>query len=557
VGTFSPGVPVTLAVRASEGAYVATGNHVYYSGWHTSVLEVRSSQGAYVATGSHVFYLGHHTTVLQVHTGGTCFGYATKIFRESAHVYLTGLPFSRGDGSHFTDSVGIVFGVSVNFIAYERYGRAPFAAYFYQKCRGPVREFYWEFYDNNRSYYSDPVNIYKKSGYYDVSLRIRIGNRYYTEYKREYILVLPGGLIVSRTTKHIRHATKKEHGIGFYEMPTENMPMPEARTGTLLVYDDNDQVHGLVLDFETGLWFDTTTRDGPEGSGLTKSWANKNGSLDITREVHFAEDIGESESDRLKHIASRIPIRPYKETDRNSTGYDENGFLDGMEIDLNFYVDGDPTTATTKIRKIPQGGDLKTDKKVEGHRIKLGIVSNRGSHSILQREQVYSSDKFKFPIDKRISNEMTYQGELSPDLFWLSYVGSDLIDRISGQVIDVASVGQVTGPGGVASVAQEFTGAKTFKASIALSSGYILLWADSTPAITIGGAPVTLTAFDDDAGWTLYYASGITATGALVITHSGMDSICDLRIFSTGPTVDAVQYYFEDIISNAGSIVFP
>lgn len=448
------------------------------------------------------------------------------------------------------------------FAATPRIGRQPLTVQFvfYGDPDDNISEFYWNFGDGNRAYSEEPTNIYHQTGLYDVSLRINTDDGYRTVTIEKFIHVLPGGVVVSRTNKAFRHAITPQQGVGIIEMPTDYFPMPEARTGTMALYDANNQLRGLVLDSNDGMYYDITTRNGPEDSGLSRVWKNKvgtdgEGGYDFDRSLTFGEDIGSFEHFFLRMIETHLYLRPFEESNRSEDGYDSGGFPDGFEIDLEFMVDGNPSPTTT-IKNIPMTGDLKSDKKVEGHRVQLKITANRGDHLLVQRQINYVASNRAASPENRIMSEMDYQEELGAVVMWPSYYNGTLIDRVTSAALSL-DADAVTGPEGGSGSALEFDSAITLPSVVLTGAGALLVWIDGTAAITIGGVAVSLTEHDESGDWKLYYASSLTASGAVVVTPTGTVKMADMRIFNSAVSSNSRTYYFNDVDGNNGNIVMP
>ena len=164
-----------------------------------------------------------------------------------------------------------------------------------------------------------------------------------------------------------------EHGIDFSEF-TGRWPMPETCGGIVRLLDENNQPHVLVLDYSDGHFYDITLRDGPEGSNIINGFMDKlsvdgTGGYDIEPEVRFKSDIGEYEKFVIEHDSSRFYVRPDKETNRDKTGFDSNGYLTGTEFTAEIYVDGEPSAFTSSSENIPRNGEIFYENKVEGSRL--------------------------------------------------------------------------------------------------------------------------------------------------------------------------------------------
>lgn len=100
------------------------------------------------------------------------------------------------------------------------------------------------------------------------------------------------------------------------------------------------------------------------------------------------------------------------------------------------------------------------------------------------------------------------------------------------------------------------TGSMTLPA-VSLSGGSLFLWVNGSITLKIGDTPVSLAPNGTNGRWTLYYATGITATGAIKITGLAGTQLSDLRVFAGTISPEALLYYYNDITENSGAIVSP
>lgn len=553
------GIRGTIKTRLSQGGFIEASAIVYSTLSRLTTYEKTGFfSGGFIEAGTAVFsLLTKHCTYEETRLSGGVFVLLPSVIvfsPRSIHCVLIVLPQFVGDETRH-----ISHGVGVDFIGYPRIGRKPLPVQFEQRCRGAIREFYYTFGDGDHSYYSDPGHLYKKVGIYDVSLRIRIGNRYYTIKKRRYIVVLAGDVIVATTNKALRVAITQEQGIGMYRLPVENMPMPEARVGTLTVIDSTGVARGLILDSATGKWFDITTRN---TNTTSKVWLGKDATNEPERYFMLGEDRSTRQNDKLRFIEGRLGIFPILETNRGAVGFDENGFPSGMELKLDAYIDGNPSTPAATMDNIPfdgsllARGDIKADKRIEGNRIQWKVTVNRGAHIIKQFLRRYIHSGKAAPPDMRISKELDYQEELGAIAMWPMWSGSTLINRRDGAVISIsatAAAGMDGYPGSAIRITAPVTlGSITFAT--------LLFWAKGPIAATSGGTALTLVTLGTHVvsgeTWTLYYVN-TTGSGALVLTPTGSADIFDLRALPVALSANAREYYYTNVANNDGKEVFP
>lgn len=68
--------------------------------------------------------------------------------------------------------------------------------------------------------------------------------------------------------RSIRYGTSVEQGFGFSETSGYGWPIPEVGIGPVSIVDDNGMVRSVVLDANTGHFYDISSRVGPDNSGI-------------------------------------------------------------------------------------------------------------------------------------------------------------------------------------------------------------------------------------------------------------------------------------------------
>ncbi len=330
----------------------------------------------------------------------------------------------------------------------------------------------------------------------------------------------------------------------------------------LSVEDDNGLIRHLLLDDNDGKVYDVALKNGPTNSGIVKYWKDKvdadgeNGT-DIEPYCSFGADSGTFEHYLIKHAISHIFARAADKSYRGATGYDSNGFFTGIEFLLRLFVDSEQVTPERKTKNIPITGDIHVDDEVEGHAIQLELSANMGCHMIIGRKTDYIvSDT---PIGDLVMTEDDYQEELCQPAMWYSPAPL-YIDRADGLELSSTIQDLITATTGVTDGSEEawsFTEALALP-SITLSNGTLMLWHQGLDKIEIGSTEITLTDYDEVVGdWTLSYATGITASGAVTITPTGTGKVFDLRAFNSEISSDAIEYYFDNINDHDGDVVLP
>lgn len=352
-----------------------------------------------------------------------------------------------------------------------------------------------------------------------------------------------------------------EQGIGFSEN-TGSWPMPEARTGVIKITDANDYQHVLVLDYTDGKFYDISMREGPVNSGLVEYFKDKvdvdgTGGTDIEPEVTFKEDTGEYEKYVTEHLGSRFYVRPGKESNRDGSGYDSNGYMSGVEFSSYIYVDGEPTTETAYAEDIDKTGEIVYDRKAEGRRLQTKFVSNKSDFQLVARQQTYITKDINYDHEYRVTTEGDHQENLASPLLWVSRGENPTYDIVGGEQIS-GTVSYITGPDSRSNSAFSISSGITLPSISSASAKTMFMWVSGSGSglatAAIGGSGVTFSNYSSDGNWYLNYATGITSSGTTIITPSGTVGIYDIRIMS-GDKSDDLSYYFGDITDNGADNV--
>lgn len=305
---------------------------------------------------------------------------------------------------------------------------------------------------------------------------------------------------------------------------------------------------------------DIFTLDGTDGSDYT-AWTSGGkafkAGIEISPAIELGEDVAQSESMLLRRQKLYLFTRPEDETRRSDNGFDSNGYPSGITFKDEVFVDGEQSTATATADEIAiPKHQITYDKHVEGNRIWDRLTASKGAHSIIETHAKYVSTDIPDGPDNMITTEQGYQAELAEPQHWFGMSNGSPIDRATGGSLSITGTA-VTGPDGNTESALQITAAVTLDTA-SLSAGTLLVWYTGTIAVTIGGSSVSLTAVGTSGSWTMAYATGITKTGALVITPTGTAKIFDVRTFDGSTISSGCRTYIKnDIVNNNGKIVLP
>jgi len=367
--------------------------------------------------------------------------------------------------------------------------------------------------------------------------------------------------IVSNTTRCFQLALNDSQGVGFSENTGDDFVFPSAGAPPIMIWDENNIAHLLVLDNNDGNFYDMMTRDGPTDTGYEKVWTDKadengeNGTA-IIPSVKFGEDIGNYEHYWLRAAVIRLFVHAVNDAVKGATGFSDEGIPDDLEITLRAYIDG-KLSIERSVADIPITGDIHFDDMVEGHRIALEFVANMGQHTICGRYAKYIlTDKM---IGSGVMSEDDYQEQFATPSMWFS---RDLLyfDRATGLELDSteqAKITSTTGVDGRTGSSWSFTEALNLP-SRTLSSASIILWHQGLSSFTVNGVPMVFTDYNTSGLWTLSYLTGLTTTGAIVINPTGTCKIFDLRIIDSQTlSAEAIAYYYDNIVNHSGDVVLP
>lgn len=353
-----------------------------------------------------------------------------------------------------------------------------------------------------------------------------------------------------------RFAIREEQGvIGGVRITGDDWIEPANNVSGYEVIDNGNRAMQVIFDNLTARYYWISTYDGPTGSNLTKTFVDKDDTTgtgtEISWSINFGADIGALLKYDIRHEVSNLTIDPYDPTNADGTGYDEEGFRDGLEIDLYAYCKSNAwANEFSSAKNINKDGDISFDETPQDKAIQIKVSGNRSECIISELANYYTIFEQASIPSKRQMTEGDYQETLSNVVLWLSRNANLYKNLATGSSISGTPVG-ITGVDGKSNSGFQISAALT-TISVSLTAGSILFWADGTVAVAIGGASVSLSTVDTLNGWTLYYATSIVASGSLVLTPSGTRKIEDLRVYNEEIDSDTRTYLYNDMDRNNG-----
>lgn len=354
-----------------------------------------------------------------------------------------------------------------------------------------------------------------------------------------------------------RFAIREEQGtIGGVKYSGAAWLQPTNGISGCEITDDGNRALQVVLDNPTGKFYWSPTYNGPSGSGLVETAMDKDvtgagAGTEVAWSITLGADTANVMDNDIRHEVSRLTIDPDDPLKAGTSGYDDEGFRDGLEIGFEAYRRADQWASVySTADNIIKDGDISYDETPEDKALYHKISGNRGGCVISEIANYYTiMDRAAVP-NKQAMTENDYQETLSAPVLWLSRNSNLYKNLATGAVIAGVPTG-VTGVDNKANSAFQISAALSL-GNIALAAGSLLFWADGVVAVTIGGVAVLLSSGGAIGGWTLRYATGITRTGDMILTPSGTRMIEDLRVYNSNIDSDTLMYLYNDMVRNNG-----
>lgn len=400
-------------------------------------------------------------------------------------------------------------------------------------------------------------------------------------------------------TKCLRYGLAEDVGKGWCFFSGSSFPFPVASIGSLPAIDPIEKKKlVLCFDHKEGTMVQVDTFDGPSGSSFLRSTVDLEGEASeatIAAKVVFRELTGSQESYFCIHQQSNIYVRPI---DRdlilsNSFGIDVKIGADGVQdIDSSISVD-----AT---------GDaffFKESAKITGHRLQISVESNSNTEGFILRGY---DTKYRVQDRRNVdltSSENVFQKEIgATEGLWLTRPHHD-INRVDAKALtqNLGSFSLAASPDSRTNALRLTTDFDAETQSVNLATGHaVSLWVRNvqTPGgstLSAGGTNIfnavtsqSVTIYDqpfgaggnwdiDDADMTHFFfyeslgvvylfvngvSAGSNAFAGLSISstlklNGGIQDIFDLRVFSNPPSIEAIKYYIDDVLTNQGGITLP
>lgn len=382
--------------------------------------------------------------------------------------------------------------------------------------------------------------------------------RGYLLWGTESTLTTVGGkILVPFPDKCWRFAINTEQGvIGGVEFTGDDWIKPPNGIRGYEIIDDGNRSLQVILDNATGKFYWISPYNGPAGSGLSKTFVDRDDTTgsgtEIACSITYGADTGSTKKHDIVHEVSNLTIDPHDPELADTTDHDSSGYRDGLEINFYAYHKANEwDTPYAQTLSVTKDGDITFDETPPDKANMIKITTNRSEFVISELINYYTAKEHAAVPSKRETAEGDYQTALASPALWLSRNPSLYKNLATGSSISGTPTA-VAGVDGKSNSAFQISSALS-TISVALSSGSVLLWADGTVVVTIGGEVVSLTSVGEYGLWTLYYATGITRTGVLILSPSEIRKIEDVRAYNSEITSAVRTYLYNDMVRNSGN----
>jgi PKD repeat protein len=442
-------------------------------------------------------------------------------------------------------------------------GVAPFKVQFTVDDDDGSNRFFWEFGDGLTSSERDPEHTYLMPGTYTwtcTAYRDACGGPY-IETSTGTITVTEEVVVYSLDKCYRVGLGGAVQGEGPSEYDGDYWPLPSPCVGGRECIDENGLARQVVFDTRTGTFRELGRYDGPDGSNMTQVWTDDDYAgtgHEIDGSAEFGEDTAEIEQNQITHEETSIGIRPEDQNKASTTGYDAYGFRTGQEIDISIVMDN-AVAASAEALDVQNGEIVTFDKHTKGNRARVIVDWAASEFNIVELVSHYKVTDSNPGPSVLLTSERENQRALANLAMWFSKNSNLIQNLVTLEELDpdTVVVTPASSPDGSTS-GMEFS-APINLGSISLTSGSLLIWTKNDVSVTIGGTPVSLSSVsgtDYASGWLILYATGITASGNMVLTPtSATGHAFDVRLFSSDIGHSARLYAYNDIVNNSGKSI--
>jgi hypothetical protein len=211
-----------------------------------------------------------------------------------------------------------------------------------------------------------------------------------------------GTPLLGRTNKCYRMAVERQQGFGFSELLGNGWNFIESNCPPLLITDGSGNKITILFDTNEGYPHRLSTRKLPDEGG-SSSEIDMNFSdnepvgggsgIEIPWKLKLREHIAEEENWKLRYLEEYWYLRPYNESNKNNSGYDQFGHRSAQVITVKCFTDGNSNEVSEAYTVNPKA-TIFQPYEVENRRIQieisgtaseLYIVGTRAFYDVLKR----------------------------------------------------------------------------------------------------------------------------------------------------------------------------
>lgn len=314
-----------------------------------------------------------------------------------------------------------------------------------------ILRYEWKFGDGEVSNEKNPEHVYHMAGTYVGRLTIsdNIGNSWSNTFTvRVYdwdLMNIEDGTHVAFTQKCYRLAIKANQGLGIVPWGIGgDLPFPEACIGSVRGFTKGNRMVSILLDNRSGLFY---------RFGVENIWQDKVNQYgqgkEINSMVRLKENIGiNGEELMIEHVESHIHMRPHNEEFKNQSGFTDKGFLNNFRVNLKIFANGDTDNPISELMHVQQYGDYIFGNRVENKRLQFQIETTASAFKFVKIKQFLNNiDKVTPDLIGGERVEDNYQKLFSNVDLWITRDSmKPLMNRATGNNVTGSYASLVTGP---------------------------------------------------------------------------------------------------------------
>lgn len=346
-----------------------------------------------------------------------------------------------------------------------------------------IVKYLWDFGDGETSTEKNPQHNYME-GVWTVSLTYwdSNGTQHY-EPKYDYIVVTP-----LDWTKEYNPSlpdtcywspVKGGQGLGVSEFNGDNWIWPACFNSVCYGYDDERNKLLLCVD---------ETSQAVHQLNVTDIWKDKE-EYEIGSEIHFPSNMSHKGPwTHIRHEETRMQLDPFykdaRDETKNGQVFDNDGFPDGMTVDVLAYIDRINSPATAKAIEVSKDGDIVFHQQLEGREIRRHISLDRAPYYFSALTGVFTFEDKNTP-GAGVSELDMQQNILSDPYYWFSRTYAPMYNLVQKHVAEgYVTISDLTeGPDGRSDSAMRMPNASgitdTFISDV--STATVIAWTNGFP----------------------------------------------------------------------------